>query len=464
MNASALPNRMKKIAAPLLARLADAHLGGVVRGAAMVMGIRIAGAAIALMSQVLLARWMGAFEYGIFAYVWVWVIILGILAPMGFGTSTLRFVPDYRFNEKWRRLAGILDASWRMVLIFGLVAMGLGLAALAIFQNEIAPYYLLPLAVALICVPVFALTDTLEGTARAFGWVSLAYLPAYIVRPLGIVAAGGIIYLAMGKLTGLAAVGGALTAALLTLVGQRLILSRRIAKTVPKAKPVHHTRHWIAASMPFLLTEGLYLVLLNSDIVLLGVYVDPEQVGIYFAATRIVNLITFIYFAVAALAVPKFAELHAKGDREGLQAFVHDIIQWIFWPTLAAAAFILIFGNFALRLFGQDFGAGYPLLAILMLGFLARASTGPIEYLLNMTGNQNVTAAAYGSAGALNIMLNLIFIPRFGLEGAAAATAVSLVFASLWLFIAVRRRLGISAFVFTFARADALGPARPDQI
>ncbi len=452
MDAWALPQPLRRIAGPLAGRLADGHLAQVVRGAAMVMGIRVAGAAITLMSQVLLARWMGAFQYGIFAYVWVWVIVLGILAPMGFGTSTLRFVPDYHVNKKWRRLAGILDASWRVVMIFGLVAMAAGLVALMLFRNEVAPYYLAPLAVALICVPAFALTDTLEGTARAFGWVNLAYLPAYIVRPLGIVLVGGVIYFTVGELTGLAAVIGALGATLATLIGQRLMLSRRIAKTVPAAKPFRHTRHWIMASMPLVLAEGLYLVLLNTDIVLLGAYVDPDHVGIYFAATRIVNLVVFIYFAVAALALPKFAELHAKGDRMGLQAFVHDIVQWIFWPTLAAVAVILAFGHVALGLFGADFEGGYPLLAVLMLGFLARASTGPIEYLLNMTGNQNVTAVAYGAAAILNIALNLILIPHFGLMGAAASTAISLVCASVWLFLAVRRRLGITAFVFTFGQ------------
>lgn len=449
MDAWALPQPLRRIAGPLASRLADGHLAQVVRGAAVVMGIRVAGAAITLLSQVLLARWMGAFQYGIFAYVWVWVIVLGILAPMGFGTSTLRFVPDYRVNGKWRRLAGILEASWRVVTIFGLVAMAGGLVALMFFRHEVAPYYLAPLAIALICVPAFALTDTLEGTARAFGWVNLAYLPAYIVRPVGIVLIGGIIYFTAGELTGFAAVVGALGATLVTLAGQRLMLSRRIAKTIPAAKPFRHTRHWIMASMPLVLAEGLYLVLLNTDIVLLGAYVDPDHVGIYFAATRIVNLVVFIYFAVAALAVPKFAELHSKGDQAGLQAFVHDIVQWIFWPTLLAVAVILAFGHFALGLFGADFENGYPLLAVLMLGFLARASTGPIEYLLNMTGHQNVTAAAYGAAALLNIVLNLLLIPRFGLIGAASSTAISLIVASLWLFLAVRRRLGITAFIFS---------------
>ena len=464
MAVSALPQPLQKLAAPLLARLQHGDLGEVVRGAATVMGIRIGGAAIALLSQVLLARWMGAFQYGIFAYVWVWVIILGILAPMGFGTSTLRFVPDYRIREKWSRLAGILDASWRMVLIFGVAAMMAGLILLALFQNIIAAYYLLPLAIALICVPAFALTDTLEGTARAFGWVSLAYLPAYILRPVGIIIVCGIIFASSGTLTGLAAVGGALLATLLTLAGQKFILNRRISATIPQAKPVHHTKRWILASLPLVLTEGLYLVLLNSDIVLLGVFVSPDDVGVYFAATRIVNLVTFIYFAVAALAVPKFSELHAKGNRGDLQAFVHQIIQWIFWPTFAAAAVILVGGKFALGFFGPGFEAGYPLLAILIIGFLARASTGPIEYLLNMTGHQNATAWAYGGAAALNIALNFILVPRYGLEGAAVATSIALVSASIWLYISVRRRLGISAFVFNFGRATAQlvqGSGRP---
>tara|TARA_R110000824_G_scaffold155226_2_gene327606 strand:- start:26614 stop:28008 length:1395 start_codon:yes stop_codon:yes gene_type:complete len=452
MDASVLPQPIQKFAAPLLARLANGNLAEVVRGAAMVMGIRIGGAAIALLSQVLLARWMGAFEYGIFAYVWVWVIILGIIAPMGFGTSTLRFVPDYRINEKWRRLAGILEASWRMVLLFGLIATAFGLVLLAVFQNMIASYYFWPMAVALICVPAFALTDTLEGTARAFGWVNLAYLPAYILRPLGIILIGGLIYLTLGELTGLQAVGGALCAAILTLVGQKILLHRNIAAAVPKAKPIRHTKRWILASLPMLLTEGLYLVLLNSDIVLLGVFVDPDKVGVYFAATRIVNLVTFIYFAVAALAVPKFSELHAKGEQGELQHFVNNIIQWIFWPTLAAAIFILLFGRFALGFFGEGFEEGYVLLSILIVGFLARASTGPVEYLLNMTGNQNATAATYAGAAVLNIALNLFLVPLYGLEGAAIATACSLVFASLWLYVSVRRRLGISAFVFSFGR------------
>ncbi len=58
--------------------------------------------------------------------------------------------------------------------------------------------------------------------------------------------------------------------------------------------------------------------------------------------------------------------------RDELQTFMHGVIQWIFWPTLAAGLFLLAIGEFALGLFGEGFAAGYPVLWLLMLGFLAR--------------------------------------------------------------------------------------------
>ena len=121
MISEVLPRPFRRIGGTIFSRLGDGHLAGVVRGAAFVMGIRIAGAAIALLSQIFLARWMGAFEYGIFVYVWVWVVVLGIVVPMGFGTSVLRFVPEYRTKERWRRLAGLLRASFLIVFMLGVI-------------------------------------------------------------------------------------------------------------------------------------------------------------------------------------------------------------------------------------------------------------------------------------------------------------------------------------------------------
>lgn len=459
MTSATLPQPLKRAAGELLARLQDGHLGGVVRGAAFVMGIRIAGAVVALLSQVMLARWLGAFEYGIFSYVWVWVIVLGIVVPMGFGTSVLRFIPEYRTKERWARLAGFIRTSFGVVLGVSCVAAAAGLLLLWAVRGHIESHYVLPLAVGLLCVPAFAVTDWQEGIARAFGWVNLAYIPPYIIRPLLIVgAAGGILYFTGGA-TGLQVALGALAASVVTMAGQRLYFICRVARTVPKAKPVYHAKFWIAASAPLVLVEGLYLLMTNTDIVLLGYFADPDDVGVYFAATRIANLMAFIFFSLNALAVPKFAELHGAGKHAELQRFVRGVIHAMFWPTLAAGIFLLVAGEFILGLFGSGFEAGYPILVLLMLGFLARAATGPTEYLLNMTGNQNAVALIYGLAAIGNIGLNLMFIPVWGGIGAAVATAISVLISTICLAVVVRRRLGITAFIFTTGGARALPAA-----
>jgi O-antigen/teichoic acid export membrane protein len=451
-----LPQPLKRAAGGLLARLQDGHLGGVVRGAAFVMGIRIAGAAIALLSQVMLARWMGAFEYGIFSYVWVWVIVLGIVVPMGFGTSVLRFIPEYRTKERWARLAGFIRTSFGVVLAISCLAATAGLLMLWAMRGHIESYYVLPLAVGLLCVPAFAVTDWQEGAARAFGWVNLAYIPPYIVRPLLIVGVAGAIVYWTGGATGLQVALGALAASAVTMIGQRLYFIFRVARSVPRAKPVYHAKFWIAASAPLVLVEGLYLLMTNTDIVLLGYFADPDEVGVYFAATRIANLMAFIFFSLNALAVPKFAELHGAGRHAELQRFVRGVIHAMFWPTAAAGVFLLSTGDFILGLFGEGFDAGYPMLVLLMFGFLARAATGPTEYLLNMTGNQNVVALIYGIAAIGNIGLNLMMIPVWGAIGAAAATAIAVLVSTMCLALAVRRRLGITAFIFTTRGARAL--------
>ncbi|HEY0567208.1 MAG TPA: polysaccharide biosynthesis C-terminal domain-containing protein, partial [Xanthobacteraceae bacterium] len=130
-----------------------------------------------------------------------------------------------------------------------------------------------------------------------------------------------------------------------------------------------------------------------------------------------------------------------------------DSIRWTFWPSVAATIVILAIGQPLLSLFGARFVEGYPLMLILAVGLLARASVGPLERLLSMLGEQRVCALIYGTAFALNLVLCLTLIPRLGLEGAAIATSAALVVESILLFLATKIRLGLHAFIWGRPRA-----------
>ena len=80
--------------------------------------VRVASAVLALASQVLLARWMGSFQFGIYIYVWTWVLMIGALSDIGLSSASRRFIPEYTELKSLDRLRGFLTGSrW---LAFGI--------------------------------------------------------------------------------------------------------------------------------------------------------------------------------------------------------------------------------------------------------------------------------------------------------------------------------------------------------
>ncbi len=128
-------------------------------------------------------------------------------------------------------------------------------------------------------------------------------------------------------------------------------------------------------------------------------------------------------------------------------------MRWTFWPSLLVAVLILILGKPLLWLFSPKFVDAYPLMFVLAVGYLFRAAMGPAEFLLNMVGEQRLCAAVLAASAALNIVLNVVLVPRIGIWGAAIATAISVATAATLNGIIARKRLGIELSIFANLRA-----------
>lgn len=173
----------------------------------------------------------------------------------------------------------------------------------------------------------------------------------------------------------------------------------------------------------------------------------------YFAAAKTMALVMFVHYAVGSAAAHRFSALKARGDNAGLARAVSDGIRWTFLPSLAAAIVLLALGRPLLWLFSPEFTSAYPVMAILVIGFLARASVGPAEFLLNMLGQQRAVAMVAVSAALIDIAICLVLIPSFGMLGAAIANAVTLVFAATAYALVAHRHLGMNIFVLAHLRS-----------
>ena len=113
----------------VIARL-RALLGGMLGGsseasltrrlAGTIFLIRVISAALAYLSQILLARWMGGSDYGVYVYVWTWVLLLGSMMDFGISASAQKIIPEYRTAGEQALLRGFGTTDSLMRLIFPL--------------------------------------------------------------------------------------------------------------------------------------------------------------------------------------------------------------------------------------------------------------------------------------------------------------------------------------------------------
>lgn len=422
------------------------------RMALSAFAIRVVSAAIAFLSQIILARMMGNFEYGLFTFVWVMTILLGNLSCLGFHTTVIRFLPEYREAGANAEILGLTSTA-RLFSMTVATSVGLaGLVALYFLGDRIESYYVKPLFLAIFALPMIALGDVQEGTGRANSWPIAALTPTYIIRPVLILAFMAAAVTLGYPATAHTAMIAALAAVYLTSVGQFIFVIGRIGKNYPAERQAIDFGNWFKVAIPIFFIEGFLYLLTNSDVVIVGFYMNPADVATYFAAAKTMALVHFVFFSVKAAASARFSSLWAEGDRDGLADFARQTARWSFWPSLAIGLLVLLAGKLLLSLFGQAFVAGYPLLAILLAGILAKASIGPGEALLSMVGEQRRCVAIYVTALAVNLTLNVTLIPHYGLYGVAIATSGAMVFEALALHVTIRRRLGIALSAFTMPR------------
>jgi O-antigen/teichoic acid export membrane protein len=410
--------------------------------------IRVISAGLLYLSQVVLARWMGSFEFGVYVYVWTWVLLIGTLADFGLAIAAQRFIPEYAERKAYDLLRGFLFGSRWLVIGMATAIAGLGALGVMLIDPWLDDYLVVPLYLACASLPFYTLTSMLDGIARSYNWVNLALVPPYIGRPLALIAVMAVAHLAGLPANATTAMIAALIATWLNAIIQTVMLNRRLVTKVRRGPKAYAVRTWFATAIPIFMVGSFYLLLTYADVIVLQQFRTPDEVAVYYAAAKTIALVAFVNFSVAAAATHKFSEYHVAGDRARLAAFLADAIRWTFWPSLAATIAILALGRPFLWLFGEKFIDGYGLMFILAAGLLSRAAVGPVERLLNMLGEQRACALVYAVAFVTNLGLCVLLIPKYGALGAAIATSAAVVTESILLFFVTKHRLGLHVLVW----------------
>ena len=158
--------------------------------------IRVASAAVVFLSQILLARWMGSFEFGTYVYVWTWVLLLGDVVHLGVPLTAQRFIPEYTQRKSFDDLRGYLIGSRWITFAAATAAALIGALAVYAMEPKLDRNVVLPLYLACAALPFYALSFMLDGIARAYNWIALGLMPHSLWRPIVMLALMGAVYAA----------------------------------------------------------------------------------------------------------------------------------------------------------------------------------------------------------------------------------------------------------------------------
>lgn len=410
----------------------DSVLRRVVSGAAFTMAAKLAGAGAGFAFNVLLARQLGAEDYGHFSYALTIVAMLSVISVAGIDSVTIPFIPGYLVKQKWNLVSGLV----RWVLTRATIVSGAFAACLV--AVSVQPFYAVQeeeqrcLLIGIIIVICGALTVTeasILRSIRIFIAAELADAGAGLRSILS--CAVLLVAVALGQHPTSAAQAMWISAfsALAALFWTTFVMFRSLPKCVRLRERAYESKEWSKIAIQLMLIGIVGPLQGQLDIIMLKHLSTTENVGVFFAASRLSSLVSFGIVSMAALVAPTVAELWALGRRTEVQKVIHQTSV----VTSAVAVCVCVAGGLwgreALSLFGGKFVSGYLSLLILLATQCVFALAGNITILLVLAGHQAILPKAAIAAVVTNITLNFILIPPLGMEGAALTSLLS---AILW--------------------------------
>ena len=433
----------------LLTQQADSDSGGLIKLARRMAGgvfiVTMLGQGLGFGLQLLLARSMDVDDYGVYIYVFSWLMVLVIGVVLGQPQVLLRFVAGYRAENKPGELRGLIAFSHRLVAVTSVVisvSVVAGVLLLGRTDSELGMSILVACAV----LPLISLKNIQMAIAHSLRRVVLAKgMDEVAVR-----GGQGLLFLGLWAVFDRVP----LPHETLALLGAASLFSglyvgwawrRGLGSEVLSGTRVLHHTMWLKTGLALLVVDGLNMLLNRTDVLLLGLLRDTTDAGTYAVSSRLAALTLLGFLVIQSSVLPMLAERFALGEMGALQRLVRWTARMSAALSLALGLGLILLGDFLLGIFGVEFQARVPALLVLTVGQMLNAFTGPTGVLLWVTGREQILAKLLGASLLINLLLNLWWIPLFGVVGAAYATVVAYTAWNVVAVFVIRRQMGINS-------------------
>lgn len=405
--------------------------------------IRVFALCLSFLLSILIARILGVSEFGAYSYAYSIATILALISISGFDRHTLREVSILIPKKSWSKIKGIRKTAEISSLLISFV-----LASLAIiwFLKASKNTTMASSAVyAVLLIPLIGLLRIEAALLRSNKQSIRSQIPDQIIRPLSLVIMISLYYLATDiKYKGSDFILLHSIAAAIALAWSFWEVKKILPKEIKKAKPEYEIKTQFISS--FYMGGIAVFGALNTQIplIFMGTLSTPEQTGVFSAALRISQLVTFSYAALNMAIAPSMARLNKLGDITKMEKLGQITALSAVIISLPIVVGFYFFSNQILSVFGEGFDEGSAALKIMVFSQLFHVSMGSVSLWLMMSKNEKYALVVHAISLLVTILISVLLIPKLGSVGGGIATASGMIFTNLLLAFAVIKVLGFN--------------------
>jgi len=426
----------------------DSYKGKYLKNLSSSFILNIGSVIISYLTNLVLTNITDKAEYGAYVAINNVANILALFAPMGLNILILRQLPEYKAKEEYGLIKGINRFSIVSIFIFSTI---ITLLAILVFSNfnlihgiKNNSYIIIGLS----CVPLLSLLGYFQGVLNGLKHIGKSLISEKIIRPLLLAAGSAVLFFIFSDLNGIDLLSIFLVASIVVLVIAFYLMQRGLKQEIPNHRAQYNRMSWLKQGWLFVPLSALSIINSRIDIQMIGMLMNEkdalDNIALFNVANKAAQGLSLGLLISNYVLGPSASELYHTGQKERLQNIVSKTSRMVLLLSLPLFIGLIAGGFWLLGLYGPGYNEGYTTMLILIGGQFVNVAAGPVGYLLIMTKNEKYTIIGMGVSVVLNIVLNLLLIGDYGIEGVAVATSVSLATWNLIMLYYLMKKTGLN--------------------
>ena len=395
----------------------------------------------------LLARWVGSEFLGIYSLANSVRLISEVFGKMGMEIGVMRFVSLLNPDIEKKKIQRLIGSAVKMTMAFSVVIMAGLLVSSGFIVTHILkgpPLLKIVLMVFAIAIPFNAITLVVAFATQGFKRLKYKIFITQFLNPTILLVVMIISFWFISVEVALMA--PMLVSSIIGFIVMFAVLKKLTGVKNQQLLKAPFDRELLVFSYPLMFVTILLTLMHWMDILMLGAFTNASTVGLYHPAARTAGLLQALLASFLSIYSPMIAQFHAKSDQKNMSGSYKLVSRWLLTFSIPVALIFLVYPKKVMLLFGAEYLPSANVLIVLTAATFIHAILGAAQSTLSMTGHTRLLLWNAIGAFVINIILNIILIPNYGMIGAAWATLISLFVISLLRVLEVRWILKLTFF------------------